>query len=78
VQLCNLTNDLAKKLNIVDKNNTNKNNTRNSNESLLPTSSTFKKGPRYPDWNSHRAIAFNSDKNVLVWINKEDHIEYKT
>lgn len=33
-----------------------------------------KKGPRFPDWPKNRSIAIASDKNAVVWINKEDHL----
>lgn len=38
----------------------------------------LKKGARYPDWPRNRAISISSDKSSLVWINKEDHLKYKS
>jgi hypothetical protein len=34
------------------------------------------KGLRYPDWPKNRSVATN--KNLMVWLNKEDHIECRS
>ena len=45
---------------------------------MISILSSLKKGLRYPDWPSNRSIALNSEKNTLVWVNKEDHLDFRT
>lgn len=38
----------------------------------------MKRGPRFPDWPRNRAVSVSADKTTLIWINKEDQLQYKS
>ena len=74
-QIHNISSDQAKKLNQVSERILIK---RDKGADIVSLFSSTWKGPRYPDWPSNRSIALSSDKAALVWVNKEDHIDYRT